>query len=143
MSIFMRLDHVALGVLDLEKAKKLFIDLFGGQLLPDQGVAEQEGFRWTTFRLGGKKIELVVPLQRGEGGVGRFIEKYGEGFHHLSISVANLQDAIAFFESKGLRVLAPSFDNPDWKHCYLHPADTFGALIQVFEENEKTLAAGA
>lgn len=141
MSIFKRLDHVAIGVLDLEKAKKLFIDICGGELLRDRGAQENEGFSWTTLKLGGKKLELVVPLKPGEGGVGRYIEKHGEGFHHLSISVANLNDAIAYFESKGLRVLAPSLDNPDWKHCYLHPADTFGALIQVFEENEKTLTA--
>ena len=38
-------------------------------------------------------------------------------------------------------MLAYSTDNPDWKHCYLHPQDTHGALIQVFEENAKTLAA--
>ena len=43
-------------------------------------------------------------------------------------------------ESLGFRVLAANYDNPIWKHCYLHPKDTFGALIQVFEENEKTLA---
>ena len=101
---------------------------------------EAEGFRWTTFKLGGKKVELVSPTVPGEGGVGRYIAKHGEGYHHISISVANLEEAIRHFESNGLPVLAPSTSDPNWKHCYLHPQDTYGALIQVFEETEKTLA---
>lgn len=139
MGVFRRLDHVSIGVKDMEKAKALFCDVFGGEPLGDRGRTESEGFEWFSFRLGGKKVELVSPLKPGEGGVGRYIEKYGEGFHHISISVDDLKAAITYFESKGIRVLAPNFDRETWKHCYLHPNDTFGALIQVFEENQKTL----
>lgn len=142
MSIFKRLDHVSIGVKDHAKAEQLFIDILGGQKLADAGVNPDEQFRWSTFRLGGKKLELVSATEPGEGGVGRYIEKYGEGVHHFSISVANLEEAIEYFRAQGLRVLAESFTNPQWKHCYLHPADTFGVLIQVFEENEQTLASG-
>ena len=142
MSIFKRLDHVSIGVKDHSKAEQLFLEVLGGERLGDAGVNPAEQFRWSTFRLGGNKIELVSATEPGEGGVGRYIEKYGEGVHHFSISVANLQDAIAYFRSQGLRVLAESETNPEWKHCYLHPGDTFGVLIQVFEENEKTLASG-
>jgi methylmalonyl-CoA epimerase len=138
MSIFTRLDHVSIGVNDLEKARKLFVDVLGGEPLRDVGTNPAEFFEWTTFKLGGKKVELVAPTEPGEGGVGRYLAKHGEGFHHLSIAVANLADAIQYFESKGLRVLAPSTADPNWKHCYLHPHDTHGALIQVFEENDKT-----
>jgi len=138
MGIFKRLDHVSIGVKDMDKAKKLFVDILGGEPMKDQG-SSPEGFYWTTFNLGGKKVEVISPHKPGEGGVGRYIEKYGEGFHHISISVENLKEAIEYFEKNGIRVLAANFDRPTWKHCYLHPADTFGAMIQVFEENEKTL----
>ena len=138
MGIFKRLDHVSIGVRDMEKARRLFCEVLGGEELPDTGNSP-EGFDWFTFKLGGKKMELVSPHKVGEGGVGRYIEKYGEGFHHISISVENLEEAIRYFESKGIRVLAPNFDRDAWKHCYLHPKDTFGAMIQVFEENAKTL----
>lgn len=140
MSIFKRLDHVSIGVEDMDAARRLFVDVFGGEPLKDVGVNESEGFRWTTFKLGGKKVELVAPTTPGEGGVGRYIAKHGQGFHHISISVANLEQAIQYFESQGLRVLAPSATDPNWKHCYLHPQDTCGALIQVFEETARTLA---
>ncbi len=73
------------------------------------------------------------------GGVGRYIARHGEGFHHISISVENLPEAVQYFELHGIGVLAANYDNPHWRHCYLNPKDTCGALIQVFEENEKTL----
>jgi len=142
MALFQRLDHVSIGVIDLEKSLRLFVDVLGGEPLPDRGETPSEGFRWATFKLGGKKLELVSPTTPGEGGVGRYIARHGEGFHHISISVANLPDAIAHFEANGIRVLAANDENPLWKHCYLHPQDTCGALIQVFEENEKTLSEG-
>jgi len=140
MSIFKRLDHVSIGVVDMDKARRLFVDVLGGTPLKDVGTSEQEGFRWLTFLLGGKKLEIVSPTVPGEGGVGRYIANHGEGFHHLSISVENLEEAIRYFESQGIRVLAPNIEDPKWKHCYLHPKDTFGAMIQVFEENPYTLS---
>jgi methylmalonyl-CoA/ethylmalonyl-CoA epimerase len=140
MKVFTRLDHVSIGVNDLEKAKRLFIDILGGEPLRDVGTNPAEHFAWTTFKLGGKKVELVSPTSPGEGGVGRYLAKRGEGFHHLSIAVKNLDEAIRYFESQGLRVLAPSTTDPNWKHCYLHPHDTHGALVQVFEETARTLS---
>jgi methylmalonyl-CoA/ethylmalonyl-CoA epimerase len=140
MRIFERLDHVSIGVGDLEKATRLFIEVLGGEPMGDAGTNENEGFRWTTFRLGGRKVELVAPYGTGPSGVGRYIEKHGEGFHHCSISVANLEAAVSYFKSKGIGVLGLNVENPHWKHCYLNPKDTFGALVQVFEENEQTLS---
>ena len=88
--------------------------------------------------LGGKKVELVCATTPGEGGVGRYIAKHGQGYHHMSISVENLEESIKYFESKGITILSSSTGDENWKHYYLHPKHTYGALIQVFEENEKT-----
>ena len=142
MKVFERLDHVSIGVIDLEKATRVFIDVLGGEPLRDVGTNEREGFRWMTFRLGGKKVELVAPHGNGQSGVRRYIDKRGEGFHHCSISVANIEAAVAYFKSKGIGVLGLNVEDPNWKHCYLDPKATFGALIQVFEENERTLSHG-
>ena len=132
-----RLDHVSIGVMDLDKARELFCDVLGAELLPDAG--ESADFDWTTFLLGGKKVELVSPHTPGEGGVGQYLAKYGEGFHHLSCAVDDLADARTYFESKGLRILGYDDSNESFKHFYLHPKDTFGALIQVFEETARTI----
>ena len=135
----MRLDHVAVGVRDLRTAAQIFIDLMGGEPLIDRGANETEGFEWMTFRLGGAKIELVAPHGGTKGAVRRYIEKYGEGLHHISVSVRNIEHAVAYFESRGIRLLGLNVEDPEFKHCYLHPADTCGVLIQVFEESARTL----
>ena len=136
MGVFKRFDHVSIGAKDMDKAKALFLNILGGEELPDKGESS-EGFDWMTFMLGGKKVEIVTPTDP-EGGVGRYIEKYGEGYHHISIAVEDLREAIDYFESRGLRVLGVNFESENFKHCYLHPKDTFGAMIQVFEESEQT-----
>ena len=130
--MFARLDHVSIGVHDMEKARRLFCDVLGGEPLPDGGEAGD--FDWMTFMLGGKKMELVTPRTPGEGGVGRYLEKYGEGFHHICCTVENIATARGYFESHGLRILGG-----DDRYFYLHPQDTFGALIQVVEETPETL----
>jgi methylmalonyl-CoA/ethylmalonyl-CoA epimerase len=137
--VLKRLDHVSIGVFDVEAARQLFCDKLGGELLKDAGDSDAEGFSWITFMLGGKKIELVTPHEAGEGGVGRYLEKNGEGFHHLSFSVADLEAAKEFCESKELRVLGYSPEPSGFRHFYLHPKDTFGALIQIFEETDNSL----
>lgn len=134
-----RLDHVSIGVLDIEKARKLFCEVLGGELLPDTGDSASEGFQWLTFLLGGKKVELVSPHTAGEGGVGQYLAKNGEGFHHISCAVEDLAQAKEYFESSNVRVLGYSVEQTSFKHFYLHPKDTFGALIQVFEESEQTI----
>lgn len=140
MPVFKRLDHVSIGVHDIDKARLFIENVLGGVPLRDAGTNPLESFSWATFQLGGKKVEIVSATTPGEGGVGRFLAKRGEGYHHLSISVEDIDAAKAHFEGKGVRVLSYNTDNPMWKHFYLHPQDTFGALIQVFEENEETLS---
>ena len=132
-----RLDHVSIGVLDMDKARNLFCDILGGEMLPDAG-SSSEGFDWVTFLLGGKKVELVTPHAQGEGGVGQYLAKNGEGFHHLSATVDDIVEARRYFEEKSLRILGYNDTSANFRHFYLHPKDTFGALIQVVEENEGT-----
>ena len=134
MGIIKRVDHVAIGVKDMQKAQKLFLEDLGGETHLDAGTVPSEGFRWQQFMLGGKKLELVSPLKPGEGGVGRYIATHGEGLHHLSVTVENVPQAVKFFKSKGIGVLGASLDFSQWRHFYLHPKDTFGALIQVIED---------
>ena len=134
-----RLDHVSIGVLDMDKARTLFCEILGGEILPDAGQSAAQGFDWITFMLGGKKVELVSPRVPGEGGIGQYLEKAGEGFHHISCAVDDLVESRAYFESKEIRIIGYNDENPNFKHFYLHPKDTFGALIQVFEECDRTI----
>lgn len=134
MGIIKRFDHLAIGVQNIEEARAFFCDVLGAEPLPDAGESSAEEFVWQSFALGGGKVELVAPFEKGQGGVGRYIEKNGEGFHHISVSVRNIEEAHEHFTSKGIRILGGNFEDIGWRHFYLHPKDTYGALIQVFEE---------
>ena len=85
MGIFTRLDHVSIGVNDFQAAQRLFVEVLGGEPLRTWGPTRTRTSRWTTFNLGGKKVELVSPITPGKGGVGRYLAKHGEGYHHISI----------------------------------------------------------
>ncbi len=133
MRIIKTLAHVAIGVEDLEKARTFLCDVLGAVPEMEPKTNPHEGFTFQHFELGGAQVELVTPVVPGEGGVGRYIAKQGEGLHHMSMRVESAQEALKHFESKGIRILGTSGDKSQWRYFYLHPQDTFGALIQISE----------
>jgi methylmalonyl-CoA epimerase len=129
-----RIDHVAIAVRDLERAKHFFIECLGGRELFSAPFADQ-GYRWTTLELGTSCfIELIDPLD-ANGFVHRFIEKRGEGPHHITIQVDDLEDTHRMLEGKGIKTFGYSEALPGWKEFYIHPKEAFGTLIQFAEFN--------
>jgi methylmalonyl-CoA epimerase len=129
-----RIDHVAIAVRDLERAKHFFIDCLGGRELFCAPFADQ-GYRWTTLELGTSCfIELIDPLDPA-GFVSRFIEKRGEGPHHITIQVDDLEAMHRMLEGKGVKTFGYSEALPGWKEFYIHPKEAFGTLIQFAEFN--------
>ena len=129
-----RIDHVAIAVRDLERAKHFFIDCLGGRELFCAPFTDQ-GYRWTTLELGTSCfIELIDPLD-ADGFVHRFIEKRGEGPHHITIQVDDLEATHRMLEEKGIKTFGYSEALPGWKEFYIHPKEAFGTLIQFAEFN--------
>ena len=129
-----RIDHVAIAVRDLERAKHFFIECLGGRELFCAPFADQ-GYRWTTLELGTSCfIELIDPLDE-DGFVHRFIEKRGEGPHHITIQVDDLEAMHKMLEGKGIKTFGYSEALPGWKEFYIHPKEAFGTLIQFAEFN--------
>jgi methylmalonyl-CoA/ethylmalonyl-CoA epimerase len=129
-----RIDHVAIAVRDLERAKTFFIDGLGARELFCGPFADQ-GYRWTTLELGTSCfIELIDPLHT-DGFVHRFIEKRGEGPHHITIQVDDLEATHSMLEEKGIKTFGYSEALPGWKEFYIHPKEAFGTLIQFAEFN--------
>jgi methylmalonyl-CoA epimerase len=127
-----RIDHVAIAVRDLERAKHFFIECLGGRELFCAPFADQ-GYRWTTLELGSSCfIELIDPLD-ADGFVHRFIEKRGEGPHHITIQVDDLEATHKTLEEKGIKTFGYSEALPGWKEFYIHPKEAFGTLIQFAE----------
>jgi methylmalonyl-CoA/ethylmalonyl-CoA epimerase len=130
-----RIDHVSVAVRDLARARSFFIDALGGRVL-FTGPVPAEKYRWTTIELGTScLLELIDPLGGEEGFVDEFLKKRGEGLHHITIQVNNLEEACRTLESRGVPTFGMRQPIAGWKEAYIHPKHAFGVLIQLAEFN--------
>jgi methylmalonyl-CoA/ethylmalonyl-CoA epimerase len=122
-------DHVAVAVHSVKAALPLYRDALGGEYLMG-GDSTDHGFRWVQFRFpGGGKVELLEPL--GKGFLTRFLERRGEGLHHMTFKTDDVPAAIFELESRGYEVVDVDLDDPHWKEAFLRPSKAHGTLIQV------------
>lgn len=127
-----RIDHVSIAVRDQARAKSFFIDVLGGKNLFEAPVPSQK-YRWTTIELGTSCfIELIDPLEK-DGFVQKFLDHRGEGPHHITIQVNDLQKVHRKLEDKGIPTFGLAEPFPGWKEMYIHPKHAFGTLIQFAE----------
>ena len=122
-----KIDHVAIRVKDLAKARKFFSEAFemdfralgNNRELDIQSIMDTNG------------IELIQPLLPG-GPNSRLIAKYGEGLTLLSLKVSNLDHAVDEIQKRGVRITA-RVQSGDMRMAILHPKDTFGVQIELIE----------
>jgi methylmalonyl-CoA/ethylmalonyl-CoA epimerase len=128
----LELDHVAVAVRAIKPALRLYRDGLGGEYLMGGDVADT--WRWVQLRYpGGGKVELLEPL--GEGFLSRFLDKYGEGMHHMTFKTDDIHAAIEHLEGLGLELVDKSLDDPHWKEAFLRPSSAHGTLIQVAQSS--------
>jgi methylmalonyl-CoA/ethylmalonyl-CoA epimerase len=125
-----QVDHVAVAVRNIGSALPLFADALGGEFL-FAGENLSQGFRWAQFRFPhGGKIELVTPLD-GTGFVQRFLDRRGEGVHHVTFKVPDIAASITHLREQGVELMRVSTEHPSWKEAFIHPKDAHGVLIQI------------
>jgi methylmalonyl-CoA/ethylmalonyl-CoA epimerase len=128
-----RLDHVAIAVHSIEPALKLFRDTFGAKYLFDGPIDAGDGrgsWRWYQMTLpGGGTIELLEPIT--DGFLTKFLDKRGEGMHHITLKTKDIRAAIDRIQSNGYELVDVNLDNEDWKEAYLRPKQSHGTLIQI------------
>jgi methylmalonyl-CoA/ethylmalonyl-CoA epimerase len=123
-------DHVAIAVRDMRRSIPFVMDALGASFL-FSGERLDQGFRWAQFRFpGGGKMELVTPIG-SDGFVYRFLERRGEGVHHVTLKVPDIEQAIAYLESQRIPLFNVSTRNPGWKEAFIHPKDANGTLVQL------------
>ncbi len=126
-----RFDHVAIGVHEIDQGAVLFRDILGGEPVSGCDMPE-EGFRFTQFRYPNRmKIELMEPL--GESGfMQKFLARRGEGVHHLTFRVTDIESKLEYLRSHGIE---PVHVVPQgrWKEAFIHPRQGHGVLIQLME----------
>jgi len=127
-----KIDHVAIAVWSIPEALKLFRDLLGGKFIVG-GDDERLGIRTLQLCLPpGVKIELMQPL-RVDSYLQLYLEERGEGFHHMTIIVENLEKAIKEFQEQGFEVVGTDLSQAEWRETFLRPKFGFGTLLQVVD----------
>jgi methylmalonyl-CoA/ethylmalonyl-CoA epimerase len=131
-----KVEHIGIAVKDLEKSNELFSKLFGTDYYKIEKV-ESEGVSTSFFRLGETKIELVASVS-DDSAIARFIEKKGEGIHHIAYEVDDIDAEMKRLSGEGFELInKTSKDGADNKRiCFLHPKTTNGVLVELCQEKK-------
>ncbi len=127
------LDHVAIAVKDLDKAIPIYRDALGLELVEIE-VVEDQAVRTAIFGHGLGRVELICPT-REDTGVARFLEKRGEGLHHICIEVEDIEAALAELKARGAPLIdaVPKIGAGGARIAFIHPKGTGGVLTELRE----------
>jgi len=127
------IEHIGIAVKKLEDSIPFYEKLLGRSCYAVEEVQEQK-VRTAFFKVGETKIELLEPTDP-ESPVARFIEKRGEGMHHIAFSVKDLEGKLKVAEESGIRLIdkKPRKGAEDLDIAFLHPSSTFGVLMELCE----------
>lgn len=132
-----KIEHIGIAVKSLEQSNKVFERLFGFSHYKLEKV-ESEGVNTSFFMLGETKIELLEASAENSA-IAKFIEKKGEGIHHIAYEVDDITTEMARLKSEGFELIhQEAKDGADNKRiCFLHPKSTNGVLVELCQEKIK------
>lgn len=131
------IEHIGIAVSNLEESIKFYEDILGIKCYKIEEVKDQR-VKTAFFNVGQTKIELLESTD-SEGSIGKFIEKKGEGIHHIAFAVRNIESALNEASEKGIRLI----DQQSRKGAeglsigFLHPKSTHSVLIELCENKNK------
>ncbi len=128
--------HIAIVVRDLEAALAFYRDALGLEMSGRRAVPE-EGVEIAFLPAGETEIELLRPLDP-ESGVARFLEKRGEGLHHICLQVDNIAAAMEQLRAAGATLLSeePRVGADGTRYVFIHPKSACGVLLELYERGE-------
>ncbi|TDP60153.1 methylmalonyl-CoA epimerase [Flavobacterium dankookense] len=129
-----KIEHIGIAVKNLETSNLLFEKLFGNPPYKEEEVVS-EGVKTSFFMNGPNKIELLEATNP-ESPIAKFLEKKGEGIHHIAFDVENIVDEIARLKKEGFIILneIPKKGADNKLVAFLHPKSTNGVLIELCQE---------
>ncbi|MDO6595806.1 methylmalonyl-CoA epimerase [Oceanihabitans sp. 2_MG-2023] len=129
-----KIEHIGIAVKDLKKANKLYAQLFGEPHYKVEEVAS-EGVNTSFFKVGENKIELLEATNNNSA-IAKFIEKKGEGIHHIAFDVDDIEKEILRLKSEGFKIIneTPKQGADNKLVAFLHPKSTNGVLIELCQE---------
>jgi methylmalonyl-CoA/ethylmalonyl-CoA epimerase len=132
---FDRIDHIAIATDDFAGAVRLYCDVLGASFVTG-GDDETKGIRTMQVALPQLKIEILSPLHEGSY-LHRYLKRHGPGFHHMTMFVEDVEEAIADVEAAGYETVDADLSHPAWREVYLRPRSAFGTLIQLVDTDRR------
>ena len=130
-----KINHVAIAVQDIDAALKFWEQTFGLELNHVEEVPSQKS-KVAFLPLGESEIELVQPTTT-DSGLANFLEKRGEGMHHICIEVEDIDATLAELKSKGVRLINDVPEElPGRKMAFVHPKAANGVLVELYQLTE-------
>ena len=130
-------DHIGIAVKNIEDSLEYYINTLGLTLLGIEEVQSQK-VRVAFIDAGNIKLELLEPTEEN-GPVAKFIEKKGEGIHHIAFGVADIRSRMVELGEKGVQLLSdePKTGAGGAEVAFLHPKSSFGVLYELCEKRGK------
>ena len=129
-----RIEHIGIAVKDLEAANNTYKAVLGEEPYKTETV-ESEGVSTSFFKVGESKIELLAAT-RPDSPISKFIEKRGEGIHHMAFYVDDIRAEIERLKKEGFRLLneEPKTGADNKIVAFMHPKDANGVLVELCQE---------
>ena len=129
-----KVEHIGIAVKDLNKANLLFEKLFNQSHYKVE-VVDSEGVFTSFFQLGETKIELLQAIDPNSA-ISKFIDKRGEGIHHIAFEVEDINSEMKRLQSEGFELIhiEPKDGADNKKICFLNPKNSNGVLIELCQE---------
>ena len=129
----LNLDHVAIAVHDLDEAIAEYRRRYGIEPMYRE-VVEQQGVEEAMLAVGGSYVQLVAALSEGSP-VARFLDKHGEGLHHIAYAVVDIDRALAHLANEGVRLVdqSPRLGGRGARIAFVHPKGGNGTLVELVE----------
>lgn len=129
-----KIEHIGIAVKDIEASNQLFKALFGEPHYKIEAV-ESEGVKTSFFQMGPNKIELLEATNDNSP-IAKFIEKKGEGIHHIAFDVDDIESEISRLEGEGFTLIhkSPKKGADNKLIAFLHPKSSNGVLVELCQE---------
>jgi len=131
------IEHIGIAVISLDEAIPFYEKVLGLKCYAIEEVKDQK-VKTAFFKVGQTKIELLESTDP-EGPIGKFIEKRGQGVHHIAFAVNEIGQCLKSVEENGVRLIdkAPRRGAEGLDIAFLHPKSTFGVLTEFCEDQKK------
>ena len=134
-ALFTEIDHVAIAVNDLEAAIAYYRDVYGA-VVDHREIVESDGVEEALLKVADSYIQLLTPT-RADSPVAKYLERKGEGLHHIGYRVADCGVALEAVKAAGGKVIdqAPRPGSRGTTVAFIHPKTTFGTLVELVQDN--------